>query len=140
MLTSAADQTVSSVGGDGLLFWVETSCIQQPTFPLRGARCRRHMSRGSLPFRLHAGCVQPRLTGGPALQRASFRAITENVTASSASLLRANVEEGEGKHPGKGDLCGLPTAAPQLWGLGGRCHLLPFGMTQLQEHRAHYCP
>lgn len=47
---------------------------------------------------------------------------------------------GIGKHPGKGDLCGLPTAAPQLQGLGGRRHLLPFGTTRLWEHRACYCP
>lgn len=38
-------------------------------------------------------------------------AIRENVTALSASLLCASGEEGEGKHPGKADLCSVPTAA-----------------------------
>lgn len=130
MLTSAAEQIALLLPQERLLLWVETSCTQQPTLSLRGVCCRRRMSGGSLPFRPRAGGVQPRLAGGSALQRASFRTIMENMTASSASLLRANVEEGEGKHPGKGDLCGLPAAALQLWGLGGRRHLLPFGMTQ----------
>lgn len=55
--------------------------------------------------------VQPRLAGGSALQRTSFRVVMENVTASPACLLHAKVEEREGKHPEKGDLCGLPSAA-----------------------------
>lgn len=45
---------------------------------------------------------------------------------------------GGGEHPGKGDFCGLPSAAlqPWIWGEGAICcHLARW----LQGHRAHHC-
>lgn len=36
-------------------------------------------------------------------------------------------QQGGGEHPGKGGFCSLPSAELQPRGLGGRCHMLPFG-------------
>lgn len=107
-----------------LLWEGERGCCFGLKQAVPGRRCRGCVVclGAACPFL----CVPPRPAGGSALQRASFRGDTENVTALSAGLLHVCVEEGEGKHPGKGDLCSLPSAAMASGGEDAICyHLAP---------------
>lgn len=106
----AAGWTFSAVGGVAQLALGWSSHSPQPAFPLgrvSGAacplsvRCRICSAKGS--FQGDSGKCDSRVSSSPVCQR------------------------GGGEHPGKGDFCSLPSAALQPRGLGGRCHMLPFG-------------
>lgn len=99
------------------MLWVDVSHTQQPTFPLRGVPSRRRVSGAACPLSMRC-----RICSAKGSFQGDSGKCDSRVSQSTAC------QRGGGEHPGKGDFCGLPSAALQLRDLGGRCHMLPFGM------------
>lgn len=96
------------------MLWVDVSYTQQPAFPLHGVPSRRRVSGAACPL-----SVRCRICSAKGSFQDDSGKCDSHVSHSTACQ--------HGEHPGRGDCCGLPSAALQLWDLGGRCHMLPFG-------------